>query len=74
MRNHTINGKRCECKKAVSKDELARIQQHGDSMARGARSRGPAPGGYTHYGNTATSKFSQCYAGLFPVKNIYYIQ
>lgn len=44
MRNHVVNGKRVECKKALSKDEMSKISQQGDSMARGARSRGP--GGY----------------------------
>jgi len=49
LRNHTINGKRCECKKALSKDEAAKLQQNGDFQARGARSRRPPGGGYSQY-------------------------
>lgn len=60
MKYHTINDKKCECKKALSREELAKVQSQGDAMARGARTRGGGAGaggrgGYQSYNNGASA-------------------
>uniref|UniRef100_F1KXM1 Heterogeneous nuclear ribonucleoprotein A1 n=1 Tax=Ascaris suum TaxID=6253 RepID=F1KXM1_ASCSU len=45
IKNHMINNARCDVKKALSKEEMNRAQQHDrERMDRGARSRGPVGG------------------------------